>query len=238
MSTALVRGVFDRYAAEFDAWFGENRALYLSELHALEAAGPKGLVLDLGVGSGIFASRLGTALGVDVSRKVLQLSKRRGLEVLLGDVKHLPVKDGAFDSVIISFTICFVDDAQAMLNEASRVLAGKGRLILGEITLDSGWGRLYAREGKKGHKFYSKAKFLTAKETKNLLSRAGFRIERAFGTVGFAPTEEPQVEEAARVDFGNPSEVGRYGFVCVRAKKSLRKNQLPPNAILTDPPRD
>ena len=124
------------------------------------------------------------------------------------------------------------------MNEASWVLAEKGRLILGEITLDSGWGRLYAREGKKGHKFYSKAKFLTAKETKNLLSRAGFRIERAFGTVGFAPTEEPQVEEAARVDFGNPSEVGLYAFVCVRAKKRLRKNQLPPNAFLTEPPGD
>ena len=224
MSTALVRGIFDRYATEFDAWFGENMTLYLSELHALEAAGPKGTILDLGVGSGIFASKLGATLGVDVSKKVLQLSKKRGLEVLLADVERLPVRDGAFDTVIISFTICFVDDAQAMLNEASRVLAEKGRLILGEITLDSEWGRLYAREGKKGHKFYSKARFLTAKETEKLLSGAGFQIERAFGTVGFAPTQEPQFEEAARIDFGDPSEVGRYGFVCIRAKKSSRRN--------------
>ena len=222
MSTALVRGVFDAHAAEFDAWFGQNRALYQSELNALRAAGPRGAVLDLGVGSGVFASKLGASLGVDVSRNVIQLSRKRGLEVLLADVKHLPVRAGAFDSVVVSFTICFVDDAQAMLREASRVLKPTGRLVLGAITLDSEWGRLYAREGAKGHKFYSKARFFRAKQIGALLSRTGFHLERAFGAVSFTPSEPPKTEEATRIDFEDPAEVGRYGFVCLRATKTRR----------------
>lgn len=216
---ALVRRIFDKYAEEFDAWFGENRGIYLSELSALKAASPVGRILDMGVGSGVFASKLGVCLGVDVSRRVLELSKDKGLEVVQADVTSLPIRGRAFDTVVISFTICFVDDALAMLKEASRVLGKKGRLILGEITLDSQWGRLYSDQGKKGHRFYSRARFFTLRETLSLLSRSGFQVTRAFGSVGFRPSEEPRVEEAARIDVRNRSDSGRYGFVCMQALK-------------------
>jgi ubiquinone/menaquinone biosynthesis C-methylase UbiE len=220
MSTNLVRDIFDRNAEEFDAWFGSNRRIYLSELNALKAAGPTGRILDLGVGSGVFASRIGVHLGVDVSRNMLEISRRRGLRVLQADVKNLPIRDGSFDSVVASFTICFVDDALAMLKEAFRVLREKGMLVLGEITLDSGWGRRYSIEGKKGHRFYSKARFFTLRETLSLLSKSGFQAERAFGAIGFGPTEEPRIEKAVRIDFRHKSEASRYGFVCLRATKN------------------
>ena len=218
MRTAQVRETFDAHAREFDAWFGENKELYLSELDALRAAGPRGNVLDVGVGSGAFASKLGVQLGVDVSRGVLELSRGRGLPVVQGDATQLPIRDNTFDTVVISFTICFVDDAMAMLKEASRVMKEDGRLLLGEITLDSSWGRLYAREGRKGHPFYSRAKFFTLAKTLALLSRAGFRTGRAYGSVSFGPTDEPKAEKAVRVDL-NASSAGRYGFVCLRASK-------------------
>ena len=225
-STTQVRTIFDRHAQEFDAWFGENRKLYVSELNALKAAGPAGRILDLGVGSGVFASKLGAHLGVDVSRNILKLSRKRGLQVLQADVKYLPIRDGSFDSVVISFTICFVDDALAMLNEASRALGEKGRLILGEITRDSTWGRLYFDEGKRGHKFYSKARFFTARETLSTLAKSGFEAVRAFGTVRFAPTQKPRIERATQTDLRNPDDVRRYGFICILAtKKKHQKGQ-------------
>jgi ubiquinone/menaquinone biosynthesis C-methylase UbiE len=220
MSTNLVRSVFDRNAEEFDAWFRRNGRVYLSELNALKAAGPTGRILDLGVGSGVFASRIGVHLGVDVSRNMLEISRKRGLRVLQADVKNLPIRDDSFDSVIVSFTICFADDALAMLNEAFRVLREKGRLVLGEITLDSEWGRAYSIEGKKGHRFYGKARFFTLRETLSLLSKSGFRAERAFGALRFGPAEEPRIEKAVRIDFRKRSEASRYGFVCLRAAKN------------------
>lgn len=222
MDAALVRQTFDDNAGEFDQWFGKNRKIYLSELNALRAAHPQGLTLDIGVGSGIFASKLGTFLGIDVSRNLLELSRKRRLRVVQADATHIPARDRSFDSVVISFTICFVDDARAMLCEAFRVLKDDGRLLLGEIALDSEWGQLYAREGRKGHPFYSKARFLTLRDTRSLLSEAGFKIEGAFGTVEFGPSEKPKVEEATPIDLGNPSEAARYGFVCLTALKDGR----------------
>ena len=222
MGTGSVRDVFDRNAREFDAWFGKNRALYLSELDALRAAGPSGEVLDVGVGTGIFASKLGVRFGVDISRGVLELSRRRGVEVVQAEATHLPIRGGSFDSVVISFTICFVDDDGAMMKEASRVLKAGDRLLKGEITLDSRWGRLYAEEGRKGHKFYSRAKFFTWCRTQSLLSRSGVRAERAYGSVSFSPTVRACVEEAVEIVLGRPSEASRYGFLCVRAAKVPR----------------
>ena len=219
MGTRAVRDVFDRSAREFDAWFGKNRALYLSELDALRAAGPSGEVLDVGVGTGVFASKLGVRFGVDISRGVLELSRRRGVQVVQAEATHLPIKSGSFDSVVISFTICFVEDAGAMLKEASRVLKAGGRLLLGEITLDSRWGRLYAEEGRKGNKFYSRAKFFTWRRTLSLLSKSGFLAERAYGSVSFSPTERARVEKAVEIDPRNRSEARGYGFLCVRAAK-------------------
>ncbi len=225
MSTILVRGVFDSHAEEFDAWFGENRKIYLSELNALRAAGPRGRVLDVGVGSGVFAHRLGASLGVDVSRKMLELSRKRGLQVIQADAKSLPFRDGALDTVVVSFTICFVDDVLGMLKEAFRILNSKGILILGEITLDSKWGRLYSAEGKRGHPFYSRARFFTLGETLSLLSKSGFATESAFGSVSFGPTEEPRVEKATKFKPENQDAFSRYGFVCLRAVKSRSLTQ-------------
>lgn len=58
VSAEKVRRTFDRYAVEFDQWFTRNRRLYISELDALRAAKPNGLSLDVGVESGVFASKL------------------------------------------------------------------------------------------------------------------------------------------------------------------------------------
>jgi hypothetical protein len=41
--------------------------LYDSEPNALKAARSTGVTLDVGVGSGVFASRLGISVGVDAS---------------------------------------------------------------------------------------------------------------------------------------------------------------------------
>ena len=228
LSTAQTRRVFDAHAGEFDAWFGKNRKVFLSELDALRAAGAEGRVLDVGVGSGVFASRLGARLGVDVSREMLLLSRRRGVPVVQADASHLPLRSGAFDTAVISFTICFADDPPAMLAEASRVLVEGGVLILGEITLDSEWGRAYAARGEEGDPFYGGARFFTLRETLSLLDEGGFRLDGAFGSVAFGPAEDQRVEKAVKVDVEDEADVRRYGFLCLRALKKRPRDPTGP----------
>jgi ubiquinone/menaquinone biosynthesis C-methylase UbiE len=49
----------------------------------------------------------------------------------------LPFADGEFDYTLIVTTICFVDDAAAMLHEAARVLRPAGDLVIVLIDRDS-----------------------------------------------------------------------------------------------------
>lgn len=217
VSTELVRRTFDRYAVEFDEWFTRNKKLYASELKALQAANPTGLTLDIGVGSGVFASRLEVSIGIDSSRELLKISKRRGLEVMLADARELPFRTGAFDTVVSSFTICFVDDVNSMLMESRRLLKDDGRFILGEVTLDSLWGDLYSREGRRKHRFYGKARFLTFRRTLSLLGRTGLDVVKVFGTIDFGPRDEPRVQRPVELSGRPAKNVGRYGFICILA---------------------
>ena len=53
--------VFDQRAEEYDRWFDEHPAIYLSELNALRMAACHGIGLEMGVGTGRFAMPLGVS---------------------------------------------------------------------------------------------------------------------------------------------------------------------------------
>ena len=216
-SAEQVRRTFDRYATEFDRWFTQNGKLYASELEVLKATAPRGLSLDVWVGSGAFASKLGVSVGVDTCRELLKISRKRRLEVILADARELPFRAGAFDTVMSSFTICFVDDTESMLAESRRVVKESGRFVLGEITLDSRWGKTYSREGRKGHRFYGKARFMTFRRTLALLRGTGFEVKRVLGTISFAPSDEPLVEDPVELPVRWVKDIGRYGFLGIVA---------------------
>jgi ubiquinone/menaquinone biosynthesis C-methylase UbiE len=52
-----------------------------------------------------------------------------------------PFPDESFGSIFIIITIRFVEKPEKVLEEASRVLAKDGRLILGLILKESPWAR-------------------------------------------------------------------------------------------------
>lgn len=212
-----VMEVFDRHAEEFDDWFTHNKAIYLSELNALKVSKPKGRILNLGVGSGIFASELGVSLGIDISWSMLQRSRARGLEVIQADMKRLPLAPNTFDAVVSSFTVCFVDDAHAMISEAARVLRRNGKLIVGEVTSESEWGKLYESEGRQGHRFYSKANFVSFDETSGLICKAGLKIQQVIATLSSKPQGVVRPEEP--VVFRRGMKVAQYGFIVITAAK-------------------
>ncbi len=95
-------------------------------------------ILDAGCGSGPISAgcrdRGATVTGFDRSAKMVELARRRlgaDADLRVADLSRpLPYPDGAFDDVIASLVLHYLEDWTAPLAELRRVLRPGGRLIL------------------------------------------------------------------------------------------------------------
>lgn len=102
-------------------------------LAALKESAPK-RVLEVGPGLGDFSERIGRELGadvtaVDLSPRMVELTRARGIDVRLGDVQDLPFADGTFDAATANWMLYHVPDLDRGLAELARVLHEGGRLV-------------------------------------------------------------------------------------------------------------
>lgn len=202
--------VFDRYYRKYDAWYEKNKFPYLSELEALKKVLPKrGKGLEIGVGTGRFAAPLGITTGIDPSKNMLRIAKKRGVDALLGSGEHLPFKNSTFDYVAIIITICFLKDPRKVLKETRRVLKENGKVIIGIIEKDSFLGKFY-REKKS--MFYKEADFFTVREATDLLKTAKFSRFSYYQALFRLPNEINSIEKF-RKGFG------KGGFIIISATK-------------------
>jgi SAM-dependent methyltransferase len=93
-----------------------------------------GRVLEVGPGQGWMSERIQLELGanvlaVDQSEHMVQLTGERGVEALVGDVRELPVEDGAFDCAVAAWMLYHVREIDEALAELARVLRPGGRLV-------------------------------------------------------------------------------------------------------------
>ncbi|MCD6248682.1 MAG: class I SAM-dependent methyltransferase [Hadesarchaea archaeon] len=206
---------FDEFCDEYDAWYssGLGKLVGRSELLAIRRLLPNGEGLEVGVGSGFFASGLGVKFGIDPSRRCLEKARARGIKVVLGAGEGLPFKGNSFDYVLYAATMCFLDDPATALREAARVLRPRGRVIICFIPKDSPWGEVYIRKKREGHKFYRHADFFTFAEVKALIERAGLRVEKVCSTLLQRP------ERVLKVERPIDGERNGAGFICIRAEK-------------------
>ena len=116
--------VFDRLYQRYDSWYERHPLTALNELEAAREAlrGAPHPCLEIGVGTGWFASRLGCRYGVDPSLGMLRVARSRGVEVALGRGEALPVARGRLGSALLVVTLCFVEDPLLVLVEAPRRL--------------------------------------------------------------------------------------------------------------------
>ena len=117
---------FDTYADDYDRWFDEHALVYEAELKAVEALLPltREGGLEVGVGSGKFASRLRVPVGVEPSRAMAERAAKLGIDVYPGVAEALSFPDESFRYVLMVVTICFVDDPLRAFQEAYRVHRG------------------------------------------------------------------------------------------------------------------
>jgi ubiquinone/menaquinone biosynthesis C-methylase UbiE len=203
-------GFFNKHYKRYDAWYDENKFVYMSELEAIKKVMPQaGYGLEVGVGSGRFAAPLGVSVGVDQSEKMLGLARKRGVDVRLGVGEALPFKDSIFDYVLIIVTLCFVQDAEKVIAEATRVLKPDGKVIIGIIDKESFLGKFYQENGSI---FYDHARFFNIEEIARMLKASEFGQLAYYQTIFDYPDKINTVEKP-RKGFG------KGGFVVITARK-------------------
>jgi len=167
--------IYDRLAADYDEWFSKNRFAYESELAAVRRMLPAGGTgVEIGVGTGRFASELGVPLGLEPSGPMRSMARERGVKVIGGKAEELPFADGSLDYALMVTVICFFDDVPKAFREIFRVLKASGTLVVAFIDRASPLGKTYD-ERKKETAYYAEAVFRTAEEVRGYLEDAGFR---------------------------------------------------------------
>lgn len=98
------------------------------------------VAVDLGCGTGSVLAHLlkksRQVIGVDGSARMLELARRRfageeeRLSLRIGDLEHLPLRDGEADFVCINLVLHHLSDPKGVLGEVKRVLRRDGVFLL------------------------------------------------------------------------------------------------------------
>jgi SAM-dependent methyltransferase len=100
---------------------------------AVARVGPR-TVLEVGCGPGELAERIQqelrcTVRAVDISERMVELARGRGVDANVGDVQSLPFEDASFDCAVAAWMLYHVPDLDRGLAELARVLRPGGRLV-------------------------------------------------------------------------------------------------------------
>jgi len=203
---------FDKNVDRYEQWFVDNPLAYVSELRALRELLPtSGNGIEIGVGTGRFAAPLGIKTGLEPSRSIAEIARKRGVEIVPGVAEHLPFMDGEFDCALMVTTVCFLDDMDMAFQEVRRVLKAGGSFVIGFVDRESPLGKEY-QDRKDKSAFYKDATFYTVEEIVSRLRRYGFG-GLAFRQTLFRPLQEMAEVEPVKEGHGEGS------FVVVRGEK-------------------
>jgi ubiquinone/menaquinone biosynthesis C-methylase UbiE len=222
-----LRQVFDRIAESYDRWYDtdEGQAVWRAELKCLRSlcGHMQGRWLEVGIGTGRFASVLGVVRGVDPSLPMLKIAAARGLLAYAGLAEALPFPKQWFEGVLMALALCFIADGRQALKECHRILRPQGCLLIGMIPANGPWGRAYERKKVEGHPVYAFAKFQDVLAIVALILDIGFDFRGAASTLFWNPEDHPENEPY--VEAGISPDAGFVGLLF--AKRSGCSNQNP-----------
>lgn len=106
--------------------------------------------LEVGCGVGQFAERVQKELraevvAIDVSERMVEPTRARGIETQVADAQALPFGDAEFDCLGLNWVLYHVPEIDKALEEAKRVLKPGGRIVaatMGERNMGELWDLL------------------------------------------------------------------------------------------------
>lgn len=211
MSREKIR-IYDKTWKEYDEWYDSHQALYQSQIKVLKKIVPSGLGIEIGVGTGRFASLLSVQFGLDPSLNMLKLAKQRNVKVVRGFGENLPFKNESFNFVLIVYTIELVDDPLSFLKETLRTLKRKGVLILGILDKNSSWGKFYMQKAAQS-KYHKAFHFISPEEILKIFKKLPLVFKVAFQTQFQPPPDIKDIEKPKKG-------FGQGGFVVLKAIKT------------------
>jgi SAM-dependent methyltransferase len=131
---------------DFQRRFREGPDAFDTAFEAVVAAQPR-RVLEVGCGMGNFAERVARetsaeVVATDLSPRMVELARERGLDARVADVQELPFDDGEFDCAVANAMLYHVEDLDRALSELARVLERGGKLVavtIGEAHMAEVW---------------------------------------------------------------------------------------------------
>jgi SAM-dependent methyltransferase len=127
-----------------DARLRRRAAAFTGQMTTVDARTPlvaavvearPGRVLEVGCGWGELAEWIGReteaeVVALDLSPRMVELARERGVDARIGDVQELPFEDGAFDVAVAAWMLYHVPDLDRGIAELARVLRPSGRLVV------------------------------------------------------------------------------------------------------------
>lgn len=202
--------VFDRLTSEYENWFNDNEILFQSEILALQQVVPadkKGV--EIGIGGGIFAEKLGIKFGIDPSENMLNYARARNLTVKKGFAENLPYTDQSFDFAAFITSMCFIDNPEKALTEAHRIIKSDGNIIIAMLDKESTLGKTLESE-KENNPYFKYAGLFSVPEMTSLLAGHHFETTEIWQTLFDMQSKIPE----------NPIKgFGKGSFVVIKAKR-------------------
>jgi SAM-dependent methyltransferase len=98
-------------------------------------------VLEVGCGPGELSERIARELGaevvaLDISPRMVELARARGVDARVGDVQKLVLADREFDCAVAAWVLFHAQDVEQALGELARVLRNGGRLVAATNDVD------------------------------------------------------------------------------------------------------
>lgn len=118
----------------------QNKAATAERARYVPLAG--GRVLEVGAGSALnlpfYGGDVEQLVALEPSRELWELGRKRRaaarfpIEFIPASAEAIPARDGTFDTVVLTWTLCTVAEPEKALAEIARVLRPTGRLIFVE----------------------------------------------------------------------------------------------------------
>jgi len=137
----MVRAYFNQKAATWDETVAERDTNKLEQMAKRLDIKPGSIVLDVGIGTGVFIPFLlreigkgGRIVALDFAEKMLGRARAKGfdwnIDYLCADVANIPLRNEIFDIIVCYSSFPHFPDKSRALAEMNRVIKRGGRLLI------------------------------------------------------------------------------------------------------------